>query len=132
MHQKIRNNKLNNEDIAELETIIFMRSEKSVVELLWEIAFLINKIENISEDVINDLKMFLEMYIKKFVEDKNEAERLMELVEMKKDLFHSTADTFIIRGEAKVIKAMLDNGFSLDEICNMTSFDKNYLLEILH
>ena len=76
--------------------------------------------------------MFLEMYIKKFVEDKNEAERLMELVEMKKDLFHSTADTFIIRGEAKVIKAMLDNGFSLDEICNMTSFDKNYLLEILH
>ena len=53
-----------------------MKSEKSVRELLWTIAYLINDIQNIDEKVIYDLKMFLEMYIKKFIDDKFEADML--------------------------------------------------------
>ena len=150
--QKIKNNKVSNDDIADLETIIFMKSNKSVVELLWEICNLVNFIENISEEVIYDLKMFLEMYIKKFVVDEYEAEKLMELVEMKKDLYHRTVDTIIKRGmakgeaigeakgvaigeakgEANVINALLDNNFSIDDICHMTKFEKNHILELIH
>ena len=133
--QKIKNNELTNEDITDLETIIFMKSEKSVRELLWAIAYLINDIQNIDEKVIYDLKMFLEMYIKKFIDDKFEAEMLMELIELKKDLFHSTVDFILYRGEArgeaKVINALLDNDFTLDEICAMTKFDKSHVLDLL-
>ena len=142
--QKIKNNELNNDDIADLETVIFMDSDKSVVELLWEICNLVNQIENMDEKVIYDLKMFLEMYIKKFVVDEYEAINLMELLEMKKDLFHRTVDTIIsrgeeigetrgeVRGEAKVINALLDNDFSLDDICNMTNFDRKHILNIIN
>ena len=133
--QKIKNNELTNDDITDLETIIFMKSEKSVRELLWAIAYLINDIQNIDEKVIYDLKMFLEMYIKKFIDDKFEAEMLMELIELKKDLFHSTVDFILYRGEArgeaKVINALLDNDFTLDEICAMTKFDKSHVLDLL-
>ena len=129
--QRIKNNEVNNEDIADLETIIFMKSEKSVVELLWEIATLVNSIENIDGNELYDLKMFLEMYVRKFVEDEYEAQKLMELIEMKKDLYHRTVDTIMSRGEAKIINNLLENGFTLDEICAMVNLEKNYVLNLL-
>lgn len=137
--QKIRNNELNNDDISDLETVIFMKSEKSVVELLWEIAYLVNEIENIDENIIYDLKMFLEMYIKKFVEDEYEREKLMELVEVKKDLFRSTVDTIYNRGEArgkevterKFVRDLIDNDFKVEDISNIFGLDKGYILDLL-
>ena len=133
--QKIKNNEVNNEDIADLETIIFMKSDKSVVELLWEIATLVNCIENMDGNEIYDLKMFLEMYVRKFVDDEYEAEKLMELIEMKKDLYHRTVDTIMSRGESKgearIINNLLKNGFTLDEICAMVNLEKNYVLNLL-
>ena len=126
---------MNNEDIADLETIIFMKSDKSVVELLWEIATLVNCIENMDGNELYDLKMFLEMYVRKFVDDEYEAQKLMELIEMKKDLYHRTVDTIFSRGEAKgearIINNLLKNGFTLDEICAMVNLEKNYVLNLL-
>ena len=130
---------MNNEDIADLETIIFMKSDKSVVELLWEIATLVNCIENMDGNELYDLKMFLEMYVRKFVDDEYEAQKLMELIEMKKDLYHRTVDTIFSRGEAKgrsiaearIINNLLENGFTLDEICAMVNLEKNYVLNLL-
>lgn len=122
---------MNNEDIADLETIIFMKSDKSVVELLWEIATLVNCIENMDGNELYDLKMFLEMYVRKFVDDEYEAQKLMELIEMKKDLYHRTVDTIMSRGEAKIINNLLENGFTLDEICAMVNLEKNYVLNLL-
>lgn len=129
--QRIKNNEVNNEDIADLETIIFMKSDKSVVELLWEIATLVNCIENMDGNELYDLKMFLEMYVRKFVDDEYEAQKLMELIEMKKDLYHRTVDTIMSRGEAKIINNLLENGFTLDEICAMVNLEKNYVLNLL-
>ena len=133
--QRIKNNEVNNEDIADLETIIFMKSDKSVVELLWEIATLVNCIENMDGNELYDLKMFLEMYVRKFVDDEYEAQKLMELIEMKKDLYHRTVDTIFSRGEAKgearIINNLLKNGFTLDEICAMVNLEKNYVLNLL-
>ena len=137
--QRIKNNEVNNEDIADLETIIFMKSDKSVVELLWEIATLVNCIENMDGNELYDLKMFLEMYVRKFVDDEYEAQKLMELIEMKKDLYHRTVDTIFSRGEAKgrsiaearIINNLLENGFTLDEICAMVNLEKNYVLNLL-
>lgn len=133
--QKIKNNEVNNEDIADLETIIFMKSDKSVVELLWEIATLVNCIENMDGNELYDLKMFLEMYVRKFVDDEYEAQKLMELIEMKKDLYHRTVDTIMSRGESKgearIINNLLKNGFTLDEICAMVNLEKNYVLNLL-
>ena len=149
--QKIKNNELNNDDITDLETIIFMKSEKTVVELLREICILVNEIENIDEKIIYDLKTFLIMYIKKFVEDEYEAERLMELIGMRKDLFHRTVDTIrnqgIKEGEAKgeikgeirgkratelkFVRDLLDNDFDLDDISNIFSLEKSYLSDLL-
>ena len=121
---------MNNEDIADLETIIFMKSDKSVVELLWEIATLVNCIENMDGNELYDLKMFLEMYVRKFVDDEYEAQKLMELIEMKKDLYHRTVDTIMSRGEAKIINNLLENGFTLDEICAMVNLEKKYVLNL--
>ena len=57
------------------------------------------------------------------------------MIELKKDLFHSTVDFILYRGEArgeaKVINALLDNDFTLDEICAMTKFDKSHVLDLL-
>ena len=86
-----------------------------------------------------DLKMFLEMYVRKFVDDEYEAQKLMELIEMKKDLYHRTVDTIFSRGEAKgrsiaearIINNLLENGFTLDEICAMVNLEKNYVLNLL-
>ena len=122
---------MNNEDIADLETIIFMKSDKSVVELLWEIATLVNCIENMDGNELYDLKMFLEMYVRKFVDDEYEAQKLMELIEMKKDLYHRTVDTIMSRGEAKIINNLLENGFTSDELCAMVNLEKNYVLNLL-
>lgn len=95
------------------------------------IATLVNSIENIDGNELYDLKMFLEMYVRKFVEDEYEAEKLMELIEMKKDLYHRTVDTIMSRGEAKIINNLLENGFTLDEICAMVNLEKNYVLNLL-
>ena len=79
--------------------------------------------------------MFLEMYVRKFVDDEYEAQKLMELIEMKKDLYHRTVDTIFSRGEAKgearIINNLLKNGFTLDEICAMVNLEKNYVLNLL-
>jgi Fe-S cluster assembly ATPase SufC len=83
--------------------------------------------------------MFLEMYVRKFVDDEYEAQKLMELIEMKKDLYHRTVDTIFSRGEAKgrsiaearIINNLLENGFTLDEICAMVNLEKNYVLNLL-
>ena len=91
------------------------------------------------------------MYIKKFVEDEYEAERLMELIGMRKDLFHRTVDTIrnqgIKEGEAKgeikgeirgkratelkFVRDLLDNDFDLDDISNIFSLEKSYLSDLL-
>ena len=79
------------------------------------------------------------MYVRKFVDDEYEAQKLMELIEMKKDLYHRTVDTIFSRGEAKgrsiaearIINNLLENGFTLDEICAMVNLEKNYVLNLL-
>ena len=79
------------------------------------------------------------MEMRKFVEDEYETQKLMELIEMKKDLYHRTVDTIFSRGEAKgrsiaearIINNLLENGFTLDEICAMVNLEKNYVLNLL-
>ena len=53
------------------------------------------------------------------------------LLQMKKDLYHRTVDTIMSRGEAKIINNLLENGFTLDEICAMVNLEKNYVLNLL-
>ena len=126
---------LNNRRASIFSEISLIVPDKSVVELLWEIATLVNCIENMDGNEIYDLKMFLEMYVRKFVDDEYEAEKLMELIEMKKDLYHRTVDTIMSRGESKgearIINNLLKNGFTLDEICAMVNLEKNYVLNLL-
>ena len=62
---------------------------------------------------------------------------------MKKDLFHRTVDTIISRGEARgeaigeargqarIINSLLDYGYDLEDICVMSSLEKNHVLNLL-
>ena len=150
--EKNKNNELTDEDITDLELIIFMKSEKSVVELLWEISDFVNEIQNIDEKEIYDLKMFLYMYVRKFVKDEGEVEKLMERISMKGDLFDRTAKTVenigfkkgeavgvkkgeargIKKGEVGIIRKFLDNGFTVDEFCALGNLDKDYVMSLLN
>ena len=74
--------------------------------------YAINDDKNIDENVIYDLKMFLEMYVKKFVEDENEAEMLMaeiekiesEITELKRVWQGEEAEIYYIRADNYITK----------------------------
>ena len=123
------------DDIVDLLTIIFMKSVKTTVELLKEICLLVNEINALDEKELYDIKTFLLMYVKKFVEDKQEARILEELIGMRNDLYGRTwasvRNRAFLEGEARLVRNMLDNGYDLDTISKITSLDKEYISNLI-
>ena len=135
------------DDLADLETLIFMDSTKTIVELFNEICPLVNEIKTFDMDDMYDLKSFLLMYIEKFVTDEEEAMALKEVIGIRNDLFGrawaSVRRDGYVEGEAKgeakgevkteirIIKNMLKKGYSIENISQIVGLDEYKVLNLI-
>ncbi|MBR5503674.1 MAG: hypothetical protein IKV87_04450 [Methanobrevibacter sp.] len=104
-----------------------------------EICPLVNEIKTFDMEDIYDLKLFLLMYIEKFVTDEEEAMALKEVIGMRDDLFGRAwasvrRDGYVegeVKTEIRIINNMLKKGYSIENISQIVGLDESKVLNLI-
>ena len=136
--KKINNNcPFTKKDITDFILYPLMNTERKIEEMLLENIFLLNKI-NINRESKEFIESMILLEIHKFVVEIKDKLKLMRSLDMKIDTLYYYSEDLITKsmakGEAKTnikwIKKLLDKGFSIEELVDLSGLSYEEILGI--
>ncbi len=119
---KLKQNKeLSDNDYLKLSVIPFMKSDKKIDKVLWDVCSLVNKIKDSDDKRLDALRCGLVVLAEKFVSNKNRKRRIFELIKMEGSYFYELYGKDKVeqgRDEKahEVIRNLLKRGFDIEDI----------------
>ena len=134
------NNKIkNNDQITFLETtnlgiVPLMRSEYSPNDQILKTIELTRRIKNIDNELKNEILGVQVLLADRFVEDPDLKNQIMDVIDMNLDIVHDYGnyreEQVIEQGVEKVATNMLNEGYTTDQIAEVTHLDTNSIEQL--
>ena len=133
---KLKQNKeLSDNDYLKLSVIPFMKSDKKIDKVLWDVCSLVNKIKDSDDKRLDALRCGLVVLAEKFVSNKNRKRRIFELINMEGSYYYELyGKEKVERGRAEktqeIIQNLLKDGVNVELISKWTGVPINRIKSV--
>lgn len=124
IEEKVKNNKqLNEDDLLFLKVGFITSTDEDTYQLLMKLTEITNKIQNITQNEINDMKIAHAIFAQHLLE-KEQYEKIMEMISMRKNVFEERYEKGREDGKEEekkdIAKTLLENGTNPKEVSKIT------------
>ena len=135
INEKLKNNEeLTFQETIDLGIVPLMRSEYSPNDQILKTIELTRRIKNINYDLKNEILGVQVLLADRFVEDPDLKNQIMDVIDMNLDIVHDYGnyreEQVIEQGVEKVATNMLNEGYTTDQIAEVTHLDTNSIEQL--
>ena len=135
INEKVKNNEeLTFQETIDLGIVPLMRSEYSPNDQILKTIELTRRIKNIDYDLKNEILGVQVLLADRFVEDPDLKNQIMDVIDMNLDIVHDYGnyreEQVIEQGVEKVATNMLNEGYTTDQIAEVTHLDTNSIEQL--
>ena len=135
INEKLKNNEeLTFQETIDLGIVPLMRSEYSPNDQILKTIELTRRIKNIDYDLKNEILGVQVLLADRFVEDPDLKNQIMDVIDMNLDIVHDYGnyreEQVIEQGVEKVATNMLNEGYTTDQIAEVTHLDTNSIEQL--
>ena len=135
INEKVKNDEeLTFQETIDLGIVPLMRSEYSPNDQILKTIELTRRIKNIDYDLKNEILGVQVLLADRFVEDPDLKNQIMDVIDMNLDIVHDYGnyreEQVIEQGVEKVATNMLNEGYTTDQIAEVTHLDTNSIEQL--